>query len=133
MRSLLYAVAILLVGSAAKADDKPAVKEIDTKDFKIMAPRDGKATAPTEIKTADELAKNAILKDVTEAIQKHVNFKKEKLVLFAWWGSGQDRITPDDKNLGTFIYTLGFTRDYRMHVKLFVVPKDTAVKVLTAR
>lgn len=133
MRNLLCAVAILLVGSAAMADDKPAVKEIDTKDFKIMAPRDGKATAPTEIKTADELAKNAMLKEAAEAIQKHVNFQKEKLVLFAWWGSGQDRITSDDKSPGTFIYTLGFTRDYRMHVKLFVVPKDAAVKVVMAR
>ncbi|MCS6865666.1 MAG: hypothetical protein RMJ56_06455 [Gemmataceae bacterium] len=133
MRRLFCALTLLTVSSLAVADDKPAVKEIDTKDFKLAVDRDGKPTAPTEIKTADELAKNAALKEAAEAIKKHVNFEKEKLVLFAWGGSGGDRITADAKNPGTFNYSPGFTRDYRLHVKLFVVPKDAVVKVVTVR
>jgi hypothetical protein len=59
-----------------------------------------------------------------------VNFEKEKLVLFAWGGSGGDKITPDAKTAGTFALTRGLTRDFRMHLHLFVVPKDAEVKVV---
>lgn len=115
------------------AEDKPAVKEIPTKDLKIKFPERGKATEPSEIKTADELAKSEALKDAADAIKKQVNFEKEKLVFFAWGGSGGDKIAADEKTAGTFNLTRGLTRDFRMHTKLFVVPKDAAVKVVTGK
>jgi hypothetical protein len=115
------------------AEDKPAVKEIPVKDLKIGFNEKGKATAPTEIKTADELGKNEFLKGAADDIKKHVNFDKEKLVFFSWGGSGGDKITPDEKTAGTFKLTRGLTRDYRMHTHLFVVPKDAAVKVAAGK
>lgn len=125
--------ALFLALPAVAADDKPAVKEIATKDLKVTFPKGGKATEPTEIKTADELAKSPVLKESADDIKKQVNFEKEKLVLFTWGGSGGDKLTPDEKAAGTFALTRGLTRDFRMHVHLFVVPKDAAVKVVTAK
>jgi hypothetical protein len=124
---------LFLAAAAFAADDKPAVKEIPTKGLKIAFPKGGKPTEPTEIKTTDELAKSATLKDAADEIKKQVNFDKEKLVFFACGGSGRDKITPDEKTAGTFTLTRGLTRDYRMHTKLFVVPKETAVKIVTAK
>jgi hypothetical protein len=132
MRVAILAVMFLGVPALA-ADDKPSVKEVATKDLKITFPKAGSGTAPTEIKTADELAKSEALKDAADEIKKQVDFAKEKLVFFAWRGSGQDKIAPDEKAAGTFTYTRGLTRDLRMHTKLFVVPKDAAVKIVTAK
>ena len=118
--ALLVAV---LFAAPVSAEDKPTAKEIPTKDLKLKFPESGKPTAPTEIKTADDLTKNASLKDAVDAIKKEVNFEKEKLVFFAWGGSGGDKITPDAKTAGTFTLTRGLTRDFRMHLHLFVVPR----------
>jgi hypothetical protein len=133
MRSAMLVAVLFLAASAFAADDKPAVKEIPTKDLKVAFPKGGKADQPAEIKTADELSKSAALKDAVDEIKKQVNFEKEKLVLFTWGGSGGDKITPDEKTAGTFTLTRGLTRDLRMHIHLFVVPKDAAVKVVTGK
>ncbi len=125
--------ALFLAVPVFAADEKPTVKEIPTKDLKITFPKGGKATEPTEIKTAEELTKSAALKDAADEIKKQVNFEKEKLVFFAWAGSGGDKITPDEKTAGTFTLTRGLTRDLRMHMRLFVVPKDAAVKIVTGK
>jgi hypothetical protein len=95
--------------------------------------RGGKATEPTAIKSADDLAKSPALKDSADAIKKEVDFDTQKLVFFAWSGSGGDKIAPDAKTAGTFTYTAGLTRDLRPHVHLFVVPKDAEVKVVPAK
>ncbi|HEY1190709.1 MAG TPA: hypothetical protein VGE74_23965 [Gemmata sp.] len=132
MRSALLVVA-LLVAPVVAADDKPVVKELPTKELKVAPARGGKATEPTEIKSAEELAKNAVLKGAAEEVKKLVDFGKEKLLVFAWSGSGQDKVavtgeTEDGKTALTVTYTRGLTRDLRQHVKLFVVPKDAEVK-----
>ncbi len=129
MRACAIAL-VLAFGAAASADDK--VKEIDLKDLKVKFVEGGKADKPAEIKTADDLKKNAALKDAADEIAKKVDFSKEKLVLFWWGGSGGDKIAPDAKTAGTFALTRGLTRDFRMHVHLFAVPKDADVKVVPA-
>lgn len=123
-------IAVTLFAAPVLADDKPAVKEIPTKELKIPAMRGGKATEPTVIKSADDLAKSPALKDSADAIKKEVDFDTQKLVFFAWSGSGGDKIAPDAKTAGTFAYTAGLTRDLRPHVHVFVVPKDAEVKVV---
>jgi hypothetical protein len=123
---------VFALGAAVSAEDKAAVKEIDLKDLKVKFVEGGKADKPAEIKTADDLKKNEALKDAADEIAKKVDFGKEKLVLFWWGGSGGDKIAPDAKTAGTFALTRGLTRDFRMHVHLFAVPKDAAVKVVPA-
>jgi hypothetical protein len=124
-----------LLAANDKKDEKPTVKEISTKDLKLNLTRGGKATEPTMIATAEELAKNPILKDADDDIKKQIDFDKQKLVLFAWSGSGGDKVTASigaDSNKMSIVYVeyiRGSTRDLRMHVRLYVVPKDLKVEV----
>ncbi len=79
-----------------------------------------------------------MLKDASDAIKKHVDFAKEKLVVFMWQGSGGDKLaadlkTADKKTTATFTLTPGLTLDLRQHTKLFVVPKDAEVKVVRGK
>jgi hypothetical protein len=131
MRACAMAL-VFALGAAVSAEDKAAVKEIDLKDLKVKFVEGGKADKPAEIKSADDLKKNDALKDAAEEIGKKVDFSKEKLVLFWWGGSGGDKIAADAKTAGTFNLTRGLTRDFRMHVHLFAVPKDADVKVVPA-
>lgn len=60
--------------------------------------------------------------------ERSIDFEKEKLLVFAWAGSGRDKVsvtdeTKDGKTLLKINYTPGLTRDLRQHAKLFVVPK----------
>ena len=132
MRACAIVVALMIPALAA-AEEKKVVKEIPTKDLKLKVPEGGKAGVPAEVKSAEELAKCPVCGDEAEAIKKQVDFSKEKLLVFAWSGSGQDKVdvtgeTKDGKTALTVAYTPGKTRDLRRHVKLFVVPKDAVVK-----
>ena len=137
MRACAMLVAVFVGSLAVVADEKPAVKEIDTKDMKLAFPRGGKQDTPTTITSAEDLAKNAVTKDAADDIKKKIDFAKEKLVVFAWGGSGGDKIaadlkTADKKSTAEFSLTRGLTRDFRMHIHLYVVPKDAEVKVVAA-
>jgi hypothetical protein len=134
MRGVFCAAAVLLAVPAF-ADDKPAVRALDLKGVTVVQPKDfGGPPKPVEIKTAEELAKSAAFADDAsrDAVKKQMDFSKEKLVVFAWSGSGQDRIAGEldkDGKAATFAYTAGFTDDLRRHALVFTVPKDAAVKV----
>ena len=132
MRTATFA-ALFLAAPLLAADDKPVVKEIPTQDLKLKVPKGGRPTPPAVITSAEELMKCPVCGDEAEAIKKHVDFDKEKLLVFAWSGSGQDKLavtgeTKDGKSIVTPTFTPGRTRDLRPHVKLFVVPKDADVK-----
>ena len=138
--------AAFAVGSLAVADDKkdkekdkPAVKEIATKDLKLAPPKMGRATEPTTVKTAEELKKNPVVGAAAETITKQIDFEKQSLLVFAWAGSGRDTITAsigadsDKKPIVYVEYIRGKTRDLRQHVRLFAVPKDLKVVVEMGR
>ena len=139
MKLVMCAVAVVLAGTVpavrVSAEEKSPVKEVPTKDLKLTPGEGGKAGAPTEIKTAEELEKSPVLKGAAADVKKHVDFSKEKVVLFSWGGSGGDRITVAKADAKTveFAHKGGLTLDFVMHVKLFVVPKDAAVKVVPVR
>lgn len=132
MRACAMLVA-LMVPALAAAEDKKVVKEIPTKDLKLKVPEGAKAGVPAVVTSAEELTKCPVCGGEADAIKKQVDFSKEKLLVFAWSGSGQDKVnvtgeTKDGKTTVTTTYTPGKTRDLRQHVKLFVVPKDALVK-----
>ena len=134
MRSVLCAVAMLLVVPAFAADDVPAVRPLDTKGVKFDFEKGGHQPKPVEIKTAEELAKSALLADDAsrDAIKKQVNFEKEKVIVFVWAGSGGDKIAgalSKDGKTATFTYKAGLTDDLRRHAFAYAVPKDAEVKV----
>ncbi len=99
----------------------------------------GQMDKPTVIASAEELAKVTALEASVESIKKEVDFRKEKLVYFAWSGSGQDKITvgtdKDEKGGAVVVFGLvrGLTRDLRGHTRLFVIGKDANFVVRSAR
>src|SRR5262245_7570392 len=128
MRTLLAMLtAAGLIAPVFAADPKAeTVKEIDVKGLKLSPPL-GRVDKPTEITSAAALAKAVADKEWQEKISKEVDFTKQKLLLFAWNGSGTDKFTSELAKNGdaTFQFTHGNTRDLRIHIHLFVLPKDT--------
>ena len=133
-------LAMFALGSVVVAADKPVpLTALDLKDIPTVQPKQGDVTKPTEIKTAEDLAKSPLFGEgSSDKLKKHVDFTKEKVVVFAWSGSGQDSVagataTEDKKTTAQFTYTPGKTRDLRQHFKVFVVPKDAEVKAEKTR
>ncbi|MBO0698919.1 MAG: hypothetical protein J2P46_11035 [Zavarzinella sp.] len=132
--------AVCLAVFAATAGVLPAdPKDVAVRalDVTVESPAKGKATEPTVIRSADELAKAISDKAAVAAVKKAVDFDKEQVVYFAWAGSGQDQVTAAGsvgaKGLEvTFTYAPGRTRDLRTHARLFAVPKGATYKVVTA-
>ncbi|MGC4007321.1 MAG: hypothetical protein QM811_31020 [Pirellulales bacterium] len=84
----------------------------------------------------DEELEKAFPKDkaVQAEVKKAVDFAKARLVVFAWEGSGKDRlelVSPDTEKGGNIIfnYKRGATRDLRKHVNVYSLPKDHKFEV----
>lgn len=124
---LLFTAGVLFTCSATSlAAD--AAKEIDLAKAGFKATGRPMTTVgkPTEITSAEQLEKTFPMKEVVEAVKKEVDFDKQKLLFFAWSGSGQDKLTIGDTSDGamTFNYRGGLTRELRAHFRLFAIPKD---------
>src|ERR1017187_8185360 len=82
----MFVVAIcLVVPLALSAGEGAKVRELDTSKFKIDFEK-SRVNKPTVIASAAELDK---VSPDAEGLKKQVDFTKEKLVLFAWGGSGE--------------------------------------------
>jgi hypothetical protein len=109
------------------------IREIDLSDCAAapMKSRDNLGRVilePIRASSAEELkTKLASFKDcLTTQLEEQVNFTKEDIIVFYWWGSGQDRITyrVDEKNKkAIFSYHKGMTEDLRRHQKFYIVDK----------
>ena len=135
MKSVMCVMAaVLLAVPAFACEVPPNVRALATKGVAFDFSKAGNRPEPVEIKSADELAKSALFADDADRdeIKKQVNFEKEKLVVFVWSGSGQDKLDGAlVKRGGTaqFTYTVGRTDDLRHHGHVFAVPKDAKVEV----
>jgi hypothetical protein len=132
MRWLLSTLAILLAGVPIMAEEKKAA--IRALDVKIEGAVPTKFGEPTVIANEEQLAKAIKDEPAVAAIKKQVDFKTEKLLYFAWSGSGQDKLTftTAEGKKGpevTFTYSPGKTRDVRPHKKLFALPKEATFKI----
>ncbi|MBI3823816.1 MAG: hypothetical protein HY289_14195 [Planctomycetes bacterium] len=128
MRTMLVLTTCLILPLSLLAGGAAKVRELDTDKVKVDFEK-GRVNKPTTITTAEELDK-AIPE--AGAIKKQVDFTKEKLVLFAWGGSGGDKLTAritEDGKTAIFTYKGGLTRDFRRHVHLFVLPKNADFKL----
>jgi hypothetical protein len=138
MRSTISLCALLLGTGTVMGDDKKdaTTSAVRPLDVKAEGPAAGKATAPVTIVSAAELEKALGDGATAKAVKKLVKFETEKVVYFAWSGSGQDRIT-HTVVMGkkgpevTFTYAQGRTRDFRPHHKFFALPKDAPFKVVS--
>jgi hypothetical protein len=138
MRACAILAALVAGSVAVAADEKPAIKEITFTKAKASVGKGDSAEKPKTFSSAKEVEEDVRLKDDAEEIKKQVDFTKEKLVVFWWGGSGGDKLTPDlktedKKTTAQFLYTRGLTRDFRLHMRGFTVPKDAEVKSATAK
>ena len=135
MKSVMCAVAVLLAAPVfACGEGPPEVRSLASKGVNFDHEKGGNSPKAAEIKSAEELAKSPLFADDDgrSEIKKQVNFDKEKLVVFVWKGSGQDKLTGAlVKRGGTaqFTYTVGLTDDLRRHAHVFAVPKDAKVEM----
>ncbi len=140
MSSRIAIVVVLLIGSflsPAPAQDIPLnvppmnvkaaiapVMEIDGVPVKDSAYDLGNRDKPVAIKNREEAAQY-IDADALDKLDKQIDFQNQVLLLFAWRGSGQDKLEvmvmesyPEQLD---FNYQPGRTRDLRQHAKLYAV------------
>ena len=131
MRTLFVTLAGLALSGTAAAEDAKVVRPLELKDLPFRS--EGAVAKPIVIGTEDELAKAVEDKDARAVIAKAVDFKTENFVVFAWAGSGGDRValTVEKGDKGPVVvttFTRGLTRDLRQHVHAFAVTKTATMK-----
>jgi hypothetical protein len=108
---------------AAPANHPPITELKDLRAEKAVF-TDATRTKPIVLKSLKDGAKY-FGKEALAAISKAVDFEKQIVLLFAWKGSGQDRLRYVVKESFPeqimFSYEPGRTRDLRPHVKMFVL------------
>jgi hypothetical protein len=124
--TVLGALFAVLFGMAAFAADPtvPPIKALADIKPKEAVFKDASAKKPLVIKTAEEAGKYFAAEQLSE-LQKKADFKQQMLLIFAWQGSGQDKISytiaesyPEQI---FFNYEMGRTRDLRQHQQLYLL------------
>jgi hypothetical protein len=126
-------LAILFGVTAFGADSTvPPIKALaDIKTTEAVF-KEASAKKPLVIKSAEEAGKYFAAEQLAE-LQKVADFKQQTLLIFAWQGSGQDKISytiaesyPEQI---VFTYEMGRTRDLRPHQQLYLVRSNVTWSV----
>lgn len=129
-RTIAWLVVLALFGIAL-AQDKPKVGKVmpitlDKAD-KIDV-KSGEWDKPYPVTADDDLKKFISDAPTRKKVLDAVDFKTHVLLVFAWQGSGGDRIAAaiaeDAPENVRFILKAGATDDVRQNIQLFAVPKE---------
>lgn len=134
MRLLALTAVFALVSFASAQDRKTPARALDLKNVKFK--HDGNMPVAAIAESAEALEKIKAIADEAsrDAIKKQVDFAKEKVVVFAWSGSGGDKLVPGTSPTAArlsviFTYTAGATDDVKQHAFVFAVPKGAMIDV----
>lgn len=133
---LAIAILFLLLMPAmlfAESKEQPVVEKLD------IAPKhavfeDATRAKPIGLTSAEDAGKY-FEGEALKQINKQVNWTTQQVLIFAWRGSGGDRMTtevkegPDDSLIVQYIYTAGRTRDLRPHTYVYAVRKGVKWEV----
>ena len=128
----LLAMTGITYGVGDEPGTVPAVEELSLS-AKQSVFDDATRDKPLELKSAED-AKAYFSDDQLKVLNKNVDWDKQTVLVFAWRGSGQDKMEAkvhekgDDGLLVEFVYTAGRTRDLREHTRFFAVRKGVAWK-----
>ncbi len=131
MRSMMVLGWLLVLVGMVGAADKPAgpIRELEGVQPKEDAFRPARPLRPLVLKSAEKAARYLSEEDVAR-LKKEVDFAQQVVLLFAWQGSGQDRLTYEVAESSpekvAFERQPGLTRDLRPHVRVYVVSADVA-------
>jgi hypothetical protein len=131
IRSLAVAIALAGIGIAL-AEDKPKpgpVVAIPLEATDKVSVKSGDWDKPHPIAADDDLKKFITDAPTRKKILESVDFNTHVLLLFAWQGSGGDRvaakIVEEAPKEVRFTMKAGATDDIRQNVQLFAVAKET--------
>ncbi|MEC8473852.1 MAG: hypothetical protein VXZ38_04305 [Planctomycetota bacterium] len=117
-------LSLLLLKTSWGAEPIVEIADVQPKETAFVF--DG-ARKPVVIYSVDDITKYFDAKNSTN-LKSKVDFSQQEVLVFAWLGSGQDRIEyealesfPEQIH---FSYRPGRTRDLRQHVKIFVIRSD---------
>lgn len=109
----------------------PPIQEITDIKANEQTWKIAKRGVPLTLRSKSEAAKY-FAEPQLKRLLKHVDFQKQTLLVFAWRGSGQDKMTytiaesfPEQI---TFKIIPGRTRDLRPHLKIYALRKNVQVK-----
>lgn len=135
LRKVVAGTVILAVGvsaSVAAALIPPPIVEIKGVRPEPNAFKDAGRKKPIVIKTAKDAAKYFGAKELTK-LQQKVDFENQFVLLFAWRGSGQDRleyaVAESFPEQIFFSLRPGRTRDLRPHVRVFALRSNVRWRV----
>src|SRR5262249_22787773 len=123
MIALTVAGLIVLSATSAQPDKNADLRQIALPAFKgpFTGPKN-----PTKIASVEELKR--ILPD--RDLLNETNFAAEYLLLFAWQGSGEDklsyRLERGNEPAVVFTFVGGATKDLKTHVRLYAIPKNAS-------
>ena len=131
MRSTLaptFAFVLPFLISALNAEESaagsPAIVELKKLKTESLVFKDASRTKPVVLKT-EEAAAKYFSKGELAKLKKAANFKKQIVLIFAWKGSGQDKmefsVAESFPEQVFFSYKPGRTRDLRPHVKVYAL------------
>lgn len=132
MKIALLALILVFSVNTYVSGETQIVDPVKNLDIKYSQETYKKVSAKSSAEDFIELtSEKEALEYFTEAelklIKKSIDFKKQKLLVLAWKGSGADRINVDilesfPEQL-VFSYKRGMTRDIKPHFKIFAVAK----------
>jgi len=117
-----FAIAFALVGSVCFAQD--SVKEIPS--FYLRPELYNSVVEyPLVIQNGYAFVDSfQIAEKYFDHLPPEVNFDAEQVVIFAWNGSGQDKIEYEKMdNVYHFVFKRGQTKDLKQHIKIVSIPK----------
>lgn len=127
MIGLLLLPAVLIAG-----DDDTLVRRLDA----VPGPTIFEAASrnePAQIGSAEDAAEYFDAAQLA-LLNEQVDWDETSLLIFAWRGSGQDRMTAQtEDDTVRFVYTPGRTRDLRPHVYVFAVQQGVVWEVVSER
>ncbi|MFO0865573.1 MAG: hypothetical protein U0744_13140 [Gemmataceae bacterium] len=119
--------AIPPVGAKEEKNDATVVAELKNLTPKDTAFVTGRPPQPRVLKSEKDAA--AYFDDAGLAqLRQQVDFGKQAVLLFAWRGSGQDKLTAVAG--ATFVHKAGLTRDLRPHVAAYALPANARWRVV---
>lgn len=133
----LFAAALLFaLATVTPADDKKmkdAIVDIPNDKADKIETNDGVAMKPITVSSEDDLKKVIPDEASWKRIAKLVDFKVQKLLVFAWKGSGGDKleymVLERFPEIIKFAVAPGKTDDLRSHVRLFAVRNNVTWSV----
>ena len=132
VRAASLLLPLLIVAAAAADPAIPPIQKLTGIQPKKDAFKPRGAKKPLELRSEKDAAAHFAAADLAK-LKKQVDFKQQIVLVFAWRGSGQDRlehvVAESFPEQVMFTYTPGRTRDLRSHVHIYALRSNVTWSV----